>query len=318
MLRVILSVMLLGLLVLPAKAFAAPLPVTTKHIDVATKSQEIKIAYPHTGVAAIDDDIASAVTQWRKDYTGDVNAGLPDAPPNSLDIGFDIARNDSKMFVVAFNIYYYTGGAHPNTDFHTFNYLRADNARIYLPEIIGHDGIKAVSKSAIAQLKQQIGKQAGDSDTDWIEKGAGPNVENFRVFAWLKDSVTIMFPAYQVAAYVYGPQTVSIPRSIVAPFIRADWREPLASFDCAKAASAVERAICGDVKLARLDRQMAEQYRTLITGDGHKQPPAKTKAEQRAWLKTRTTACHAETGDALGGCLTGLYRARLAVLKKAY
>ena len=162
-----------------SEGIAVPLPVTTKHIDVATKSQEIKIAYPHTGVAAIDDDIASAVTQWRKDYTGDVNAGLPDAPPNSLDIGFDIARNDSKMFVVAFNIYYYTGGAHPNTDFHTFNYLRADNARIYLPEIIGHDGIKAVSKSAIAQLKQQIGKQAGDSDTDWIEKGAGPIAENF-------------------------------------------------------------------------------------------------------------------------------------------
>lgn len=317
MLRVILSVMLLGFLVLPVTAFAAPLPATTKHIDITTKSQEIKIAYPHTGVAAIDDDIASAITQWRKDYSGDVDPDNLYPMHNSLDIDFDIVRNDSKMFVVTFNVDYFTGGAHPNTDFHTFNYLRADNARIYLPEIIGHDGIKAVSKAAIAQLSHDFYADGG-SHTEWIAKGAGPNAHNFRVFAWLKDGVTIIFPAYQVAAYVAGPQTIIVPRRTVAPFIRADWRKPLASFDCTKAASAAEHAICGDVKLARLDRQMADTYRSLITDDGHEQPPEKTKAEQRDWLKTRTTACRAETGDALTGCLTGLYRARLAVLKKAY
>lgn len=324
MLRVIsytalLGVMLLGAALLPAQAFAAgALPVTAKHIETATNQQEIKIAYPQTGIAAIDTDITTAIAQWRTQYVGEIDPGIPQTMPNSLEAGFDVLRNDSKMFVVAFNIYYFTGGAHPNTDFHTFNYLRADNERIYLPEIIGHDGIKALSNAAIVQVTRALKAMDGAGDTDWIKNGAGPNAQNFRAFAWLKGGVTIMFPAYQVAAYVYGPQTATIPRSVMAPFIRSDWRKPLASFDCAKATSAVEHAICGDTKLARLDREMADKYSSLIVGDGHAQPPQKTRAEQRAWLKTRSTACNSETGQALTGCLAGLYRTRLAVLKKTY
>jgi len=39
--------------------------------------------------------------------------------------------------------------------------------------------------------------------------------------------------------------------------------QPSPSFDCRKAAGAVDRAICGDAALAGQDRALAERYRQL-------------------------------------------------------
>ncbi|MCG6941774.1 MAG: DUF3298 domain-containing protein [Thiohalocapsa sp.] len=78
-----------------------------------------------------------------------------------------------------------------------------------------------------------------------------------------------------------------------------------ASFDCAKAATAVEKLICGEWLLGRLDERMAELYERA-----QKAPDADDKAllaAQRAWLETRD-AC---TDTA---CLEQAYRARIAAL----
>ncbi len=92
------------------------------------------------------------------------------------------------------------------------------------------------------------------------------------------------------------------------------------SFDCAKAASKVERQICDDWMLSSYDRSLAELYKGLRAELDSKGQET-LKAEQRAWLKQERNACEtakatAET-DAEGAraaCLYTAYEGRLLVL----
>jgi uncharacterized protein len=75
---------------------------------------------------------------------------------------------------------------------------------------------------------------------------------------------------------------------------------PAASFDCAKAGTAAEKAICQDARLAGLDRALGEAYAARLARE------AGLRAEQRAWLKARDAGCGGERA-----CLTAFLKARL-------
>jgi hypothetical protein len=74
-----------------------------------------------------------------------------------------------------------------------------------------------------------------------------------------------------------------------------------ASFDCAKAASSVEKAICSNGKLSRLDDEMGEIYTEVlkVVADG----PG-VMIGQRSWLKTRNK-CNDDV------CIERMYKVRL-------
>jgi uncharacterized protein len=82
-----------------------------------------------------------------------------------------------------------------------------------------------------------------------------------------------------------------------------------ASFDCAKAATAVERAICANPELSSLDEQAADYYRGARDTTVGKSAPACLLADQRAWLQVRNRC----TDDA---CLKRSYLDRLSELDK--
>jgi uncharacterized protein len=116
-----------------------------------------------------------------------------------------------------------------------------------------------------------------------------------------------------VAAYAAGPQEVHIPLSKLRGLMRADPLAPMASFDCAKAQSANEKAICSDAALARLDRQVADSYAWRLAWAQEEEKPG-LRQSQRDWLRDRDTICTAAAGD-LPACLSELYTARLKVLR---
>lgn len=99
------------------------------------------------------------------------------------------------------------------------------------------------------------------------------------------------------------------PRSIFAlalllgamPLARA------ASFDCGKAATWVEQAICRDPDLSVLDERMAEAFRAARAGAAD---PDALLGEQRRWLERRN-GCGNTT------CLHALYEARVRALRTA-
>ncbi|MDC0112392.1 hypothetical protein OAH95_00555 [Burkholderiaceae bacterium] len=82
------------------------------------------------------------------------------------------------------------------------------------------------------------------------------------------------------------------------------------SFDCKKASSSVEKAICGDPKLMELDVDLAASYKRGRSESSEKRSKW-IVSTQREWLKRRKT-CPLQ---GMQGCLVGRYTDRLEVLE---
>jgi uncharacterized protein len=78
-----------------------------------------------------------------------------------------------------------------------------------------------------------------------------------------------------------------------------------ASFDCTKAASRIEKLICADAELSRLDSELGQLYDDARRAAGT--DLATLKRAQRAWLKQRE-----DCGDS--DCVARAYRQRIAEL----
>jgi uncharacterized protein YecT (DUF1311 family) len=88
---------------------------------------------------------------------------------------------------------------------------------------------------------------------------------------------------------------------------------PAQAFDCAKAQSAVEKAICADPKLKAADDAMTAAYTALrdsIAGSERKG----LGASQRKWVKSREDSCGYQQGADLGTCVLGQTNERRLLL----
>lgn len=88
------------------------------------------------------------------------------------------------------------------------------------------------------------------------------------------------------------------------------------SFDCGKAESGAEKLVCGDARLAELDRETARLYRLALDGpemtaDGRKA----LVATQRGWVKGRDDCWKAAEP---GTCVADAYFDRIAELRQGY
>lgn len=78
-----------------------------------------------------------------------------------------------------------------------------------------------------------------------------------------------------------------------------------ASYDCTRAATAAEIAVCDNPGLSRMDEDLAVQYRALL----NRLPPRQAdrlRDDQRSWLTARNS-CGADVR-----CLRARYQERLA------
>jgi uncharacterized protein len=107
-------------------------------------------------------------------------------------------------------------------------------------------------------------------------------------------------------------------RLLVAAFVFCGCSATLhaASFNCAKASTPQEKAICANPKLSALDGQVAASYAALrnqLSANG----AAEVQSDQRAWLVWLRAVCPVQQpkGETLRDCLTAKYNDRLPTLK---
>jgi uncharacterized protein len=89
-----------------------------------------------------------------------------------------------------------------------------------------------------------------------------------------------------------------------------------ASFDCTKAKTAQEKAICGTPALSAADDQMAAAYKAWLVAA---QPAwaAGIRENQLAWLRTRDADCPAgDASDPVAACLSNIYKYRIVELQQ--
>jgi len=93
-----------------------------------------------------------------------------------------------------------------------------------------------------------------------------------------------------------------------------------ASFDCKKAQSKMEKAICDNAKISKLDEELAENYQSA-KGKLSAEAQKVFVAGQRSWVKFLSTSCFTDSQakpaskEDAAQCLETEYKARVAGLK---
>lgn len=240
---------ILAMLLLAATAAQAQVVVTDKAIVRKTGRLHLDIHYPATGIATLDRLFDRR--SWAKVDPDDLKGATPQEP-YSVTVGYKIKRNDAHMLSVQFESYVYTGGAHGRPGMQSFNFLMPEGRQIGLADLVdGKRGLERVRDLAVDALDDQL-LILDDSLHLKAQEDYFPD------FVWQPRELELTFPPYTVAGY--RTTTVHIPLSKLKGVIRPDPRKPAASFDCAGAKSRIEKAICSDAELARLDRQMEAKY----------------------------------------------------------
>lgn len=88
------------------------------------------------------------------------------------------------------------------------------------------------------------------------------------------------------------------------------------SFDCRRASTAIEHAICADAVLGRLDSSLATELKSLVAA--HPDESKDFVWEERRWITYRDQHCAMPSlapGDTIATCLDSLYRDRIAYLR---
>lgn len=113
------------------------------------------------------------------------------------------------------------GMAHPMTTKSAFNFLNNGEGPLKLSDLFlsDTDYPKYISDYCINNLRTYAQKEGYTNIDDMIVGGASPDAKNFSEWTIKNDSLNIIFNPYQVAPYVFGIQTVSIPLSSMTTLI---------------------------------------------------------------------------------------------------
>ena len=91
---------------------------------------------------------------------------------------------------------------------------------------------------------------------------------------------------------------------VVLGWLMLGFAAQAASFDCAKAGTKVEKLICGDAELSKLDEELSAAYKAALQDQSEAES---IKQAQKQWLKERNNCA-----DAV--CLNKVYRVRIPEL----
>ncbi|MDE1885440.1 MAG: DUF3298 domain-containing protein [Xanthomonadaceae bacterium] len=178
----------------------------------------------------------------------------------SLDLTFAVTRRTADFVSVTASGSAFVGGAHGVPILASFNLDLANGKLTALPDLFtdAQSGLQALSDECRHQLEGRYAARLRDGDSAmapaqkaaqiasmnrWIERGTQPTPENFRVF--LVDGLdspaiglTVIFPPYQVAAYVDGVQQVEVPAKVFYDLLKPEYKDAFAIDTEARNASA--------------------------------------------------------------------------------
>lgn len=208
-----------------------PMSVVSIH-DTSSKMFDISIEYPQFPSLAsqfnqdITDAVMTRLASFKKDGEGAWTARQATRPSGTMaqefpDRPFDFiatwepAQTNERYVSFIIHFYYFAGGAHGAEELQTFNYDCAKKTDVRLSDLFSGtpDYLQKISQTARQQLLATLETaSAGHVQTDMLDQGTAPTVDNFKNFTFAGTTVTIYFPKYQVAPGVFGEQQVTVAR----------------------------------------------------------------------------------------------------------
>lgn len=179
--------------------------------------------------------VMKQVAEFRKQMAENAGQDNPVGSETGSDLGagYSIALAKDDLISVQFDIGgYYAGAAHPNSYTDVINFDLRNGKQLRLADLFkpGSKYLQVLANYCLEDLKKQSKKKGEDGmlDDDWIQRGAGPEVNNYRSWTITKTGLGITFDSYQVGPYAAGPQFVFVPYAALKDIIKPDG--PIAQF----------------------------------------------------------------------------------------
>ncbi|KTD08953.1 endo-1,4-beta-xylanase [Legionella gratiana] len=148
------------------------------------------------------------------------DADVPaDAPGKSgLNITYSLPYKTKNALSVQFMISInHKGAAHPANTVSVLNFISGSQVQLsdlFRPEV---DYLKPIADFCSKKITAK-----NISDKKWVDEGTKATDKNYKIWSFSSKGIDIIFDTYQVAAYVYGPQTVSVPLSQIASLLKPE------------------------------------------------------------------------------------------------
>lgn len=233
----------------PTAASSAPLP--GDHVSTA----RYKIAIEFPTLPPADAPLLRALQENSVAAKREFMQGLPDPKefPQFADrqlqllINYTIAARTPAFVSVREKGMADTGGAHPIPIDASFVYDTHAQRVIGLDDLFSDaaqahqrfsDAARKALGSTLLVQAPDAGEGSPEARREWttnmqkmIDDGTDPNGSNFTEFILdagadgKSSGITLLFPPYQVAPYVYGTQTVDLPVKVFADLLKPGYRD---------------------------------------------------------------------------------------------
>ncbi len=170
---------------------------------------------PQTNYKDLNEKIQNIVDNYIKEFKSDISDIKPISGDSKfvLEFTFDSYEHENYISYVIHE-YVNMGGAHPNMYMLTISYDIKNKKVITIEDLVKMNPkiLDILSKYTHEKLKENsIIKEV--NDPDMLTSGTKPTTENFKRFAFDKNGLIIFFETYQVAPYVAGDFSVTVPYS---------------------------------------------------------------------------------------------------------
>lgn len=209
-----------------------PVNIISTH-DTSSKLWAISIEYPQFAFApaSFNKEISDAVDAHLADFKKNVRdnwaarqattpTGTPveqfPASPFDFIASWEPAQINANTISFILRFSSYQGGASGIDELQTFNYDLAARKDLTLADLFTGtpDYLQKVSQLSRQQLMGSLETASGGNvQTDMLDAGTTPTVDNFKNFTFTRYSITIYFPRYQVAPGAFGEQSVVLSRT---------------------------------------------------------------------------------------------------------
>ncbi|HAU1151888.1 TPA: DUF3298 and DUF4163 domain-containing protein [Legionella pneumophila] len=197
--------------------------ITTEVIKKETAEYLLDVKYPqgfqNNGVnQAVKEFIINQQKSFMNELSEDADTPADAPGKTGLNITYAIPYQSAHALSVRFNIsIYHRGAAHPSNTVKVLNFIKSQPVQLSDLFVPGSDYLQPIANLA---KKEITAKKI--SDENWIKEGTKPTQENYSIWHFTKNGIAIVFNTYQVAAYVYGEQTVDVPLSLISAMVKPE------------------------------------------------------------------------------------------------
>jgi hypothetical protein len=196
----------------PSETALAILKSEDKKVDKETENLSIHVTYPaYEGVPElINSDIKSFVDEEVAILEDLPAGGMPDSVVTkySLQADYETEQANTDYVSLVFTVDEYTGGAHPNEYFRTFNYNVDTGTEMTLADL--YPGEEKYLEKLKPKIKAAVHEKVADDmlfdDIQNLDAAA------FEHFTFGDTYIKFFFSPYDIAPYVAGPIVVQVER----------------------------------------------------------------------------------------------------------